>query len=107
MYWRRCRCRCRQAHFPEYNDAVADALANGDVGGSTECLAAVRTAFAQLGTALGSAAGRENAARLFGVCGGATALLPVENRRAFLDAVSDPLIPQVSGRGCRGETVGE
>jgi hypothetical protein len=83
----------------EYNDAVADALATNAVGGSAACLAAVRDAFAAVGAALATAAGRAALADLFRVCGGEAALVTADNRRALLESLSDPLIPQVPGRG--------
>jgi serine protease 16 len=81
------------ANMQGYNDAVADDLADSSVGGSAECLATVREAFASLGQKLSSAEGRRELEGKFGVCGSMT-LEKEENRAVFAQDASDPLIPQ-------------
>jgi len=86
-----------------YNDVTASSLADTLVGGSPECLDAVRTGFASLGKAIGTPAGRRQVETAFNVCGPASSppILEDPRSRALLtEGAADPLIPQSNDPAC-------
>jgi serine protease 16 len=86
-----------------YNDVTASSFADGLVGGSLECLAAVQAGFKELGTAIITPSGRRQLETGFNVCGIASSPPILEDPRSralMTEGAADPLIPQSNDPAC-------
>ena len=94
-----------QLHMPEYQDVVAYAYSNEAIGGSQACLDSIKRAFAEVGSMLGTPAGRTTLSQLFPICEGAGAdpLSREPAQRDFVSTLSQGFNHQVNDPVCAAE----
>eukprot|EP01044_Picomonas_judraskeda_P000206 COSAG03_NODE_8_length_24035_cov_36.331885_20_plen_1405_part_00 len=97
-----------QLQMQEYQDVIADAFSNENIGGSQACLDAIREAFAEVGRLLGSVDGRALLSELFPICdrAGNDPLSRVPAQREFVSTLSGGFNHQVNDPAC-GEEAGQ
>jgi serine protease 16 len=97
-----------QLQMQEYQDVIASAFANENIGGSQTCLDAIKEAFAEVGRLLGSADGRSSLMDLFPICDG-SGIDPLSRepaQRDFVSTISGGFNHQVNDPAC-GDEVGQ
>ena len=94
-----------QVQMQEYQDVVAYAYSNENIGGSQACLDAIKSAFAEVGRLLGTADGRASLSMQFPICEGAgdDPLSREPAQRDFVSTLSGGFNHQVNDPACGEE----